>query len=52
YATYNYGGISEWTRVELLDASYTSFAITAASNLCFPSDFNQTHSVSVPMVKR
>ena len=43
YATYNYGGISEWTRVELLDASDTSFAITAASNLCFPSDFNQTH---------
>lgn len=43
YATYNYGVISEWTRVELLDASDTSFAITAASNLCFPSDFNQTY---------
>ena len=43
YAIYNYGVISEWTRVELLDASDTSFAITAASNLCFPSDFNQTH---------
>jgi photosystem II stability/assembly factor-like uncharacterized protein len=50
YITYNYGVISEWTRVELLDAHYASFAITAASNMCFPSDFNQTHELFVGAV--
>ncbi|UCC90583.1 MAG: hypothetical protein JSW24_05550, partial [Dehalococcoidia bacterium] len=50
YVTYNYGVMSEWTRVELLDAAYTSFAITAASNICFPSDFTQTHELFVGAV--
>ena len=50
YVTYNYGIISEWTRVELVDASYASFDIGAASNLCFPSDFNQTHELFVGVV--
>jgi photosystem II stability/assembly factor-like uncharacterized protein len=50
YITYNYGVMSEWTRVELRDAHYTSFAITAASNIGFPSGFNQTHELFVGAV--
>ena len=50
YVTHNYGITSGWTRVELLDANEASFAITAASNIGFPSDFNQTHELLVGVV--
>jgi len=50
YVTYNYGVMSEWTRVELLDADGTSFAITAASKICFSADFSQTHELFLGVV--
>jgi len=50
YVTYNYGVMSEWTRVELLDADGASFAITAASKICFPADFSQTHELLLGVV--
>jgi len=50
YAAYNDGAIGGWTRVELVDASDNSFAITAASNICFPSDFDQAQVLFVGVV--
>lgn len=41
YAAQSEGTIGGWSRVELLDASGASFAITAASNIGFPADFDQ-----------
>jgi len=42
YAAHNDGTAGEWIRVELPDASGASFALTAASNICFPFDFDQS----------
>ncbi len=50
YAGYSDGTIGGWSRVELVDASEDSFAITAASNICFPSDFDQTQVLFVGVV--
>jgi len=50
YVAHNYTAIGGWTKVELLDASNTSFAITAGSNICFPSDYNQTGELFVGVV--
>ncbi len=50
YAAHNYGFPGEWTKVELLDGNGASFAITAASNISFPSDFDQAQILFVGVV--
>jgi len=51
YMVNNYGDIGEWTdKVELLEDNTTSFAITAASELCFPDDFDQEYELCVGVV--
>ncbi len=50
YVAYNDGSIGGWDRVELLDASDNSFAITTASDICFPSDFDQAQVLFVGVV--
>jgi photosystem II stability/assembly factor-like uncharacterized protein len=47
YASYNYSAIGNWTMVELLDESNTSFALTNASNIGFTPDFNGTLFVGI-----
>jgi len=51
YMVNNYGVIGEWTdEVELLEDDTTSFAITAASDICFPDDFAQEYELFVGVV--
>jgi len=51
YAVNNYGVVGEWSnRVELVDGSANSFAISAASDICFPSDFDETYELFVGVV--
>lgn len=50
YAAHNYGFPGEWAMVELLDSNGASFAITAASNISFPSDFDQVEVLFVGIV--
>ena len=51
YVVNNYSVIGDWTdKVELLDASGNSFAITAASNICFPSGFDETYELFIGVI--
>jgi len=51
YIINNYGGIGEWPdRVELLEDDANSFTITAASNICFPADFDEEYELCVGVV--
>ncbi len=51
YVTNNYGIVGDWTSgVELLEGDITSFAITAASDIRFPSDFDETYKLFIGVV--
>jgi len=51
YVINNYGVIGDWTSgVELLKDNITPFTITAASNIRFPSDFNETYKLFIGIV--
>ena len=51
YVTNNYGIVGDWTSgVELLEGDVTSFTITAASDICFPSDFDETYKLFIGVV--
>lgn len=51
YMVNNHGVIGEWTdEVELLEGNTTSFAITAASDVCLPDDFTQEYELFVGVV--
>ena len=51
YIINNYGSVGEWLdRVELLEDNTTSFAITAASDICFPTNFDQEYELFVGVV--
>ena len=50
YVAYNHGTIGDWTRVELLDASNASFAITDAANIGLTSDFSEPYPLFVGVV--
>ena len=51
YVTNNYGIVGDWTGgVELLEGDVTSFTITAASDIGFPSDFEATYGLFIGVV--
>ncbi len=51
YVINNYGVADDWTNgVELLDGNVVPFTITAASDICFPSDFGETYRLFIGVV--
>jgi len=51
YIINNYGVVGDWTSgVELLEGDVTPFTITAASDICFPSDFDETYKLFIGVV--
>ncbi|MFC1937129.1 hypothetical protein ACFLWY_01055 [Chloroflexota bacterium] len=51
YILKNYGAIGEWPdRVELLEDNATSFAVTAASGICFTASFDQEYELLVGVI--
>ncbi len=51
YVINNYGVVGDWTSgIELLEDNITPFTITAASNIRFPSDFDQTYKLFIGVV--
>ena len=51
YTINNYGSVGDWLdRVELLEDNTTSFAITAASDICFPANFDHEYELFVGVV--
>ncbi len=51
YVINNYGVVGDWSGgVELLAGGLVPFAITAASAICFPSDFNETDRLFIGVV--
>ena len=51
YVINNYGVVGDWTSgVELLESDTTPFTITAASDIRFPSDFDETYQLFVGVV--
>ncbi len=51
YVINNYGVVGDWTSgVELLEGDVTPFTITAASDICFPSDFDETYKLFIGVV--
>ncbi|GAJ18076.1 unnamed protein product, partial [marine sediment metagenome] len=51
YVINNYGVVGDWTSgVELLEGDITPFTITAASDICFPSDFDETYKLFIGVV--
>jgi len=51
YVINNYGVVGDWTSgVELLEGDITPFTITAASDICFPSDFDEVYKLFIGVV--
>ncbi len=51
YVINNYGIVGDWTSgVELLEGDITPFTITAASDICFPTDFDETYKLFIGAV--
>ena len=51
YVINNYGVAGDWASgVELLEGDVTPFTITAASDICFPSDFGETYKLFIGVV--
>jgi len=51
YTINNYGVVGDWTSgVELLEGDVTPFTITAASDICFPSDFDEAYKLFIGVV--
>ncbi len=51
YVINNYGVVGDWTGgVELLEGDVTPFTITAASDIRFPSDFDETYQLFIGVV--
>jgi len=50
HIAYNYGVSGDWTTVELLDTDDASFAVTAASNIGFPPNFDEPYTLFVGVV--